>query len=294
MWTTGATHMIARLTGSTLFANHNLASIFTFDHRSVTTTTDTSNLLTKMRDLRARSPYALFLKDNYSEISAKYPNLKLVDISKKVAEVWKSLPDEKKQTYAKKSQDQKANYEQEKKRLSSNDLQTVDAAEKAKRIESRIKKSVKQLPTKPRSAYVHFLSSLDRGEADLRDFMKGAAQRWSHMSVEEKKKFEDIHQEEYQKYVKALVAWASSMEQESKSKSPSRRSSSTGSTKTKAVKKTRGTSAVKKRTTASPKPTKSTKTKSSKTKSDEEISSSSSSDDESSPRMKKSIDSKKS
>jgi hypothetical protein len=27
-----------------------------------------------MRDLRARSPYALFIKDNYSEISAKYPS----------------------------------------------------------------------------------------------------------------------------------------------------------------------------------------------------------------------------
>jgi hypothetical protein len=27
-----------------------------------------------MRDLRARSPYALFMKDNYREISAKYPS----------------------------------------------------------------------------------------------------------------------------------------------------------------------------------------------------------------------------
>jgi hypothetical protein len=27
-----------------------------------------------MRDLRARSPYALFIKDNYGEISAKYPS----------------------------------------------------------------------------------------------------------------------------------------------------------------------------------------------------------------------------
>jgi len=166
-----------------------------------------------------------------------------------------------------------------KKSLSSNDLQTVDAYERAGRIESRIKKSLQQLPTKPRSAYVHFLSTLDRGEADPREFMKGAAQRWSQITVEDKKKFEDLHQEEYQKYVKALVAWASSVEQASKPKSPSRRSSSAGSTKKKAVstaKKTRGRSAVKKRTSASPKPAKSTKTKSSKTKRDKEISSSSS------------------
>jgi hypothetical protein len=31
-----------------------------------------------MRDLRARSPYALFLKDNYSEISAKNPGKRLL------------------------------------------------------------------------------------------------------------------------------------------------------------------------------------------------------------------------
>ncbi len=43
-------------------------------------------------------------------------------------------------TYSKKAQDQKANYEQEKKRLSPNDLQTVDADEKSRRIELKIKR----------------------------------------------------------------------------------------------------------------------------------------------------------
>ena len=69
-----------------------------------------------MRDLRARSPYALFVKDNYSEISSKHRgkesvwlkalesvdwlmivDLKLAGVSKKVAEAWKTLSDEKKQ-----------------------------------------------------------------------------------------------------------------------------------------------------------------------------------------------------
>ncbi len=44
------------------------------------------------------------------------------------------------QTYVKQFQDQKANYEEEKKRLSPNDLQTVDADQRAKRIENRLKK----------------------------------------------------------------------------------------------------------------------------------------------------------
>lgn len=44
------------------------------------------------------------------------------------------------QSYTKKFTDQKLQYEEEKKRLSSNDLQAVDADERAKRIENRVKK----------------------------------------------------------------------------------------------------------------------------------------------------------
>jgi hypothetical protein len=292
MWTTGATFMIARITSSTVYANHNLAAFFNVDRSVSTSTTDSPNLISKMRNLRARNPYALFLKDNYSEISAKYPDLKLVDISKKVAEVWKSLPEEKKQTYAKKSQDQKANYEQEKKRLSPNDLQTIDADEKARRIELKIKRNIQQLPTKrPRSAYAHFLSTLDRGEADIGGFMKGAAQQWSQMTVQDKQKFEDLHQQEQEKYVKELVAWASSNKQEKK-RTTRRSSSASAKTKDTPVKKTRGKSAMGKRTKSAV-----SKKKSSKAASDKEASSSSSSDEESTPKVKKSVkiaDSKKS
>lgn len=37
------------------------------------TTSDNVNIISKMRDLRVRSPYALFLQDNYKEVSAKHP-----------------------------------------------------------------------------------------------------------------------------------------------------------------------------------------------------------------------------
>jgi hypothetical protein len=58
----------------------------TFDHRSVSTTNDQTsldnvhkneNIITKMRHLRARSPYAHFIKDNYSEIKGKNPGKKI-------------------------------------------------------------------------------------------------------------------------------------------------------------------------------------------------------------------------
>ncbi|CAF1374703.1 unnamed protein product [Rotaria sordida] len=315
MWTTGVTHMLARLTGSTLFANHHLTSIIGYDHRLASTTSvktpsssldnvgESLHVVAKLRDLRARTPYALFVKDNYSETSKKYPDLKMTDISKKISEAWKNLSDDKKQTYAKISQDQRAIYEREKNRLSAADLQKVDADEKARRIENRVKKSIQQLPTKkPRTAFIHFLSTLDRGNADLRDFMKGAAQRWSQMSTEEKQKFEDLHEEEKQQYNQTLVSWAALNKEALKPKI--RRSSSSASSKKKdEVKATspRRTRTAQKKTGESSKSivsaAKSTDKKSTKGTSDKEKSSSSSSGDESSPKMKRSVkttDSKKS
>ncbi|CAF4085158.1 unnamed protein product [Rotaria sp. Silwood2] len=314
MWTTGTTHMIARLTGSTLFANHNLISVFGFDHRLAFTTNEKTpssdhaaeswHLVARLRDLRARTPYALFIKDNYNETSKKYPGLKMIDITKKISEAWRNLPDDKKQTYVKLSQDEKAIYEKERNRLSATDLQKLDTDKKARRIENRVKKSIQQLPTKkPRTAFVHFMSSLDRGNADLGDFMKGVAQRWSQMTVQDKQQFEDLHQEEKQQYTNALVAWASYNDEASKPKT--RRSSSSASSKQgdNEIKKTSSSRkrVVKKKTTGLSKSpvatTKSIEKKSTKGKSDKEKLSSSSSDGESLPIMKKSdktTDSKKS
>lgn len=51
--------------------------MLTFDQRAASTTTTTTtgnlNVITKMRDLRARGPYALFTKDNFNEIKGKHP-----------------------------------------------------------------------------------------------------------------------------------------------------------------------------------------------------------------------------
>ncbi|UJR36550.1 hypothetical protein I4U23_029270 [Adineta vaga] len=314
MWATCTTQMVARVTGSTLFANQNLVSMLTFDHRSMSTATDktspsadnsakNTSLINRMRDLRARSPYASFVKDNYRDVSAKYPDLKLADISRKVAEVWRSLSDDKKQNYVKRAQDQKATYENEKQRLSASDLQTIDADEKARRIEHRVKKSIQQLPAKrPRSAYAHFLTTLDRGEADLKDFMRGASQRWSQMTIQDKQKYENLYQEEKQAYIKALVAWDATHAQAPKVKP--QRSSSLASSKAKdgTAKKKRGTSAtgkrsVSKRASSSSKTAvatkKATKTKSTQTTSDKDTLSSSDDESSSSKKLNHSTSSKK-
>ncbi|CAF1153060.1 unnamed protein product [Adineta steineri] len=214
MWAAGGTNMIARLSGSTLFGNHSLLSVLTIDQRSVSTADKKSasdshevdfHLLDKMRDLRAPTPYSLYIKENYHDISAKYPS----EMSRKMAEHWKTLTEEQKQVYSKKSQEQKAKYEDEKKHLSDTDLKTVNAEEKIKKIEQQVRKLIKQIPTKkPRSAYIHYISSLDRAGADLKDFMKTASEKWANLSDTDRKKYEDIYLKEKREYTQDLLTWA--------------------------------------------------------------------------------------
>lgn len=55
--------------------------MLTYDHRAFATTSQQTpgnntvdlDIVTKFRELRARSPYSLFLKEHYNETSKKYP-----------------------------------------------------------------------------------------------------------------------------------------------------------------------------------------------------------------------------
>lgn len=308
MWTTGVTHMIARLTGSTLFANHHLTSFFGFDHCSFSTTNEYTpsndseknlNTISNIRDFRVGTPYTHFVKDNYADFRAKYPELKMIEISKKLSAIWHNLSDTEKNIYIKRYQEQKANYEEKRKQLSPIDLQILDTEEKARKIEHHVMKSIKPIIKRPRSAFSHFLSSLDRGAAPMGDFIKGAFQRWSQMPAQDKQRFKESFEEEREKYYKALLSWSSSMSQNSNP--TTRRSRSLTSTETdedevkqqsesekRTVKRTGGLS---KSAIAA---TKSTRKKSSQKKDTKSELSSSSSDDDSPSTRKKETSSKQS
>jgi len=81
-------------------------------------------------------------------------------------------------------------------------------------LKNVLKKRIRQLPTKkPRSAYAHYLTTLERGEADMGEFMRGAAKKWTQMTEQDKQPFDNLANEEKQKYLKALVAWDGTREQ---------------------------------------------------------------------------------
>ncbi|CAF3694123.1 unnamed protein product [Rotaria socialis] len=304
MWTTGATHMIARLTGSTLFANHSLTSMFTYNPPSFSTKSEESRppsadvesmkKIEKFRKLRGGTAFSFFVAEQYGQVNQTDPGLRMVQITKKIAELWKALPEDKRQVYVKLSEDQKAKYEQVKSRLSENDLKMLDNDNKCKVIERDIKKNLKFFPKKkPHSAYMYFLGSLDRGKDNIGNFMAGAARRWSQMAEQDKQKFQDLYEEEKVKYNEALLSWA--MLQEDQGKLQHKSSSSSpdihhdeGKPKSTTKKKASVKKVAEDSSESAVSAGKTAHKKSTKAKSDKENSSSSSSESESSPKVKRS------
>jgi len=113
---------------------------------------------------------------------------------------------------------------------------------KQKKIEKRVKKRIRQLPTKkPRSAYAHYLATLERGEAEMGEFVRGAAKKWTQMTEQDKQSFENLANEEKQKYLKALVAWDSARESAKPKPKTKLKSTTTTTTKKPAVASKRST-----------------------------------------------------
>lgn len=214
MWATATSQIAARLAGSTVIGHSNIVSTINGDVRPNSTKSSDKNstgndVVNKMREMRIRSPYALFVKDKFSAFKTQNPNLKFSELSRTIGQTWRSLDEKNKKIYLDKFDVQKAKYEQEKKSLPAEDLRAVDADEKASRIAAKIRKTVQEMPLKrPRSAYAIFLSTLDRGEAEMKVFMEGAFRRWSQLATEEKQKFEKIHEEERRKYNEQLLTWS--------------------------------------------------------------------------------------
>ncbi|CAF5200554.1 unnamed protein product, partial [Rotaria magnacalcarata] len=173
--------------------------------------------IAEFRKSRRGTAFSFFVGEQYGQISQTHPDLRMTQITKRIAELWKALPDDKRQVYVKLSQDHKVKYEQEKSRLSANDLKILDNDTKCKLIERDMKENLKFFPKKkPHSAYMHFLGSLDRGEGGVGNFMTGAARLWSQMAEQDKQKFRDLHEQEKVKYNEALLSWAMLQENQGK------------------------------------------------------------------------------
>jgi len=167
---------------------------------------------------RPLTSYMCYVKAKRADFSAKYPNMKFGDLSKKIASEWKALePDEKKQ-YEDDNLKDKKRYEEEmknyKKPESESEESDGDSEEDEKKKKKPPKKKAKVVdpnaPKKNLNAYMYYTKeNRDKVKAektDLKpsDVSKELGARWKKLKPEEKKPYEEMAQKDKLRYEKEI------------------------------------------------------------------------------------------
>ncbi|KAJ5078047.1 transcription factor a [Anaeramoeba ignava] len=168
------------------------------------------------RPKKARNPFLLFAADKRAKVMKENPSIRVGELNHKLAELWKNVSKEKKEKYAKKSQEEKAKYEEEmkiflekKKQMESESDQ--DDETKGKRFFRKLLDL--EPPKRPKNAYWLYLESI-RGEiADkdkkhkIGDISANMSQKWKNLDPQEKEKFAKKAKKEKEKYLQELKAF---------------------------------------------------------------------------------------
>jgi hypothetical protein len=139
--------------------------------------------------------YMLYMQAQRAAVVAANPSLKFGDVSKKISEDWKVLPEDQKKIYEDKAAAEKARYDgQMKSYVPPDDAGDDDSDEK------RPKKKAKKDPNAPKrgqNAYMFFVNDLrekmknENTPMKAPDLAKLAGEKWRTMTSEDKKPFED-------------------------------------------------------------------------------------------------------
>eukprot|EP01135_Chromosphaera_perkinsii_P006694 Nk52_evm8s559 gene=Nk52_evmTU8s559 len=167
-----------------------------------------------------RSGYIMWALMERPKLKEKFPSLNFIDVTKKLAEMWQSLTQKKRESYDKEVIRQKKIYETEYKLymsgLSEEVKQEMAAQKKAimkyKKKQRRLKKDP-NAPTKPRSAY-QMWSEVERKALRSRrpdlafgDVSKIIGERWRELNPNEKSKWAKQYEKAQAEYRKALAEY---------------------------------------------------------------------------------------
>jgi len=173
----------------------------------------------KPKDLNApkrpKSSYLFFCEDKRDEVKEDYPDLKATEITSKLGELWKALPDSDKTKYIEQAEEAKESYKEKMSsyvRPSDEELLQLAASKKGKKGKKRPKDP--NAPKRPKSSYLFFCE-------DKRDLVKEAepelkatevtsklGQLWKALSEKQKQKYvkkADQAKEHYNEEMKSYV-----------------------------------------------------------------------------------------
>ncbi|XP_057665526.1 transcription factor A, mitochondrial-like [Diorhabda carinulata] len=187
------------------------------------------------------NPYMLFVVETRSNLIKENPNLKPVDVFKKVAQQWKTITEEQKAKYQEIYKKEQEIYDQEvldyNISLSEEQREALHAASMEKREEKKKRKLTKLIkenhkPKKPPGPYLLYLIEQSQiKNIPINILMKSSKDEWSKVPETEKQRFKNVYSKEVEKYEKELKNWEQKMLEEghpelvrTKSKTPEKSS----------------------------------------------------------------------
>lgn len=173
--------------------------------------------------------FALFMKQSFREEKAKNPALKATEVTTKLASVWRAMPYDQKSQYFKEADQLRKELKSEKTKILA-EKSKEEVANLKKEMKEKIRERKKHLasfrikrarnlsnkPKKPTNSFGLYLQSLDRGDASLIDFSKGASHKWKALAAEDKERFEVEAKKNMEKYKEEVKKWETRMLAEGK------------------------------------------------------------------------------
>ena len=152
--------------------------------------------------------YILYSRDNRADVKEESPDMKAIDVTKKLAEMWRSSDNELKQEYKDKAEADKKRYEEE--------LETYEPKEgfqNPKEKKSKSSKKKKSGPSKPLNSYMWFCKDKReelKGKFSSSEILRELGRMWKNLSDKKKKPYvekaeqdKERYQEEMKNYVPA-------------------------------------------------------------------------------------------
>lgn len=170
---------------------------------------------------RPLNPYMLFAVEKRINILKENPNLKSVDVCKKVAQEWKTVTEDQKAKYQEKYKKEQEIYDQEvldyNISLTEEQREALHAAGMEKKQEKKKRKLTKLIkenhkPKKPPGPYLLYLKEQSQiKNIPINILMKSTKDEWSKVPESEKQRFKNDYLKEVAKYEIELNKWEQKM-----------------------------------------------------------------------------------
>jgi len=180
--------------------------------------------LMSIRKAKPTNPYLIFINKNFKNMLEQHPDLPNKEVMKKAGTVWRAMSIEQKFAFFgeadKNRKERKENITEFKESLSPASVKELDAdfsriqsERRAYLAKLRIRSEKKKLqcPRKPPGPYCLYAASLDRGDAPVTEFTKGASRKWHALPEQDKDQYREENAQAVAKYQSELKEWEQRM-----------------------------------------------------------------------------------